>query len=181
MRCMVCDGEMMRMKDARHDTRSARDFERRCFRCLACDGVERHLVSVGGGRQADAEPLPVHEGRYRFQRGSHSFKQPVEPLRGVDSPPPSAVPTSTAREGRGIRLARLRRWIGVMHRRKCSGNAADIAADKHGEVTPARICAECRSPMVLVCTLPATARFPMQRFYKCSSCHSVADDALDDR
>jgi hypothetical protein len=176
MRCMVCDGEMIRTKDARHDTRPVADFERRCFRCLACDGVERHLVFVGGGRQADAEPLPVHEGPDRFRR----FKKPVEPLRRVDNPP-SIVPTSAGREGRGIGLARLRRMIGVMNRRKCSGNAADIASGVPGEATPARICAECRSPMVLVCILPATARFPMQRFYKCSSCHSVADDALDDR
>ena len=65
MRCMVCDGEMAVMKAPRHEIKPVPDFEWRCFKCPACQGVERHLVFASGGREADAEPLPVNSRKAR--------------------------------------------------------------------------------------------------------------------
>lgn len=121
MRCMVCDGEMMLLKGLPHDPRPVPDFEWRSFKCSACLGLERHLVFASAGREADAEPMPVHA-------------------------------------------------------LSASGRAAGAAAVTDRDESAEQTCKTCRSPMLLVGTLPATTHFRMQRIFKCSGCKSVVAD-----
>jgi hypothetical protein len=59
MRCMLCDAEMILIKTVQDDTMPVPGFERRTFRCPACQDVERHLAFVKPGQEGDSEPMPV--------------------------------------------------------------------------------------------------------------------------
>jgi DNA-directed RNA polymerase subunit M/transcription elongation factor TFIIS len=171
MRCMGCDSEMVLMKVLPGSTGPAAGFERRSFKCSACQSVERHLVFISAGREADAEPLPVHVASNSAERRGQSFKKPVGHRPRVDTAT-SAVPASAVQDDRTINTFLFRRLLSQVRRQR-STQAEGMAVEKASSEPQGRTCHVCRSSMVLMSTLPATGKFPMQRFYKCSTCKFV--------
>jgi hypothetical protein len=51
--------------------------------------------------------------------------------------------------------------------------------DDDQEKPPSRTCDQCGAPMELMCTLPASAHFPMERCYRCFECKFVIADTVD--
>jgi hypothetical protein len=60
MRCVTCDAEMILMNVVRDDAMTILGFEHHTFRCSKCCDVDRRLVFIKHGRQANAEPMPLH-------------------------------------------------------------------------------------------------------------------------
>src|SRR5262245_36256958 len=121
MRCMVCDSDMVLMKVLSRDPEPVPDFEWRFFRCLGCRSVERHLVFLTFGREADAEPLPVRVA-FGKRRGA-SFKKPLEVFPRLDAASSVVPDPADQEEDRTINLALFKRLVAKVRRRKNSGEA----------------------------------------------------------
>jgi hypothetical protein len=59
MRCMACGAEMILMNVVQDDTMAVPGFEHHAFACSECHDVERRLVFTKGGREGDAQPMPL--------------------------------------------------------------------------------------------------------------------------
>src|SRR5262245_31848604 len=178
MRCMVCDSDMVLMKVLSRDPEPVPDFEWRFFRCLGCRSVERHLVFLTFGREADAEPLPV---RVAFgKRRGPPLKKALEVFPRLDAAPSVLPDLADQEEDRTINLALFKRLVAKVHRRKNSGEAHNyVVVKERDEKPPERMCKMCRSPMLPIGTLPASPKYSMHRIYKCSGCRFVTADTVD--